>query len=272
MKPTPQSKLRKKLTQKLREARASLVRVSSPFVSPVNSPPDSPSGSHSRSGSRSPSPTPPHHQHSASSPSIMGDADAAAAGGNKGRRSTFTSPMAFLPPTIAAALSSSPGALGAGGGSRSSKGSSSSKHHRKSGASLSLSSSISRSGGLSASGLFRSSVVVLEHFGKADDEAEVTAEGSAAAGHEATMATRGSLSPSPPPPSVQEEGQQPQAQQAEAQTGQQLAQPLGKPPRSPRSLLQRRGNASPPVFGRRQGAKLRATEQDRGKRDSCSLM
>jgi len=48
MKPTPQSKLRKKLTQKLREARASLVRVSSPSTSPVPSSPGGPSTSSGR--------------------------------------------------------------------------------------------------------------------------------------------------------------------------------------------------------------------------------
>jgi hypothetical protein len=205
----------------------------------------------------------------------MGDADADAVGGNKGRRSTFTSPMAFLHPSIAAALSSSPGALGSTG---SGGGSSKPQHHKMSGASLSLSlslsNSISRSGGLRISGLFLSPVVVVEQFGKKDEEVGATAEGSTAmAGPETTTATRGSFSPSPPPPfdqDVQDEGKQPQAQQAQA--GQQPGQPQGKPPRSPRSLLQRRGNASPPAPGRRQGAKLRATEKDRGKRDSCSLM
>lgn len=212
--------------------------------------------------------------------------DAVATSQGKGRRSTsFTaSPIAFLPPALFGHAASSPGALGASGTiATGGSGSGKKPHHhkKKSGGSVSLDGSSSSSWSAALGGLLRSPVAVREQFGTAAPEEEGVEAAAAVAGAdtgaaepEATGAAVGeSIAPlvsaaSPLPPVDEQEPQR----LSPPPSPPPASHPLGKPPRSPQSLLQR--GASPPLAfpGRHKTAKLRSTDPERAKRESCSLM
>ena len=137
------NKLKKRLTRKLREARASLSRVYSPAPSPDASPSASPD--HSRSGTTA-SPVPCQGKKNTSNSNCNSNCSSSSTH-NDDRRPSFVSPYSFLPPAILAAFSSVGGT--AGGASPSSC-----CQHKKnnnslggSGVGSSVSASISASGG-----------------------------------------------------------------------------------------------------------------------------